>query len=166
MKGFFVILLTATVLGLIAAQAKRSKAHRMGNNLLFSPVWTVQAVYIAVLAIGFGLVVLGYSGPQKDRTIVIVGGLLFIIFSVCTWPKAVEVSESQVRQRCWYGRWKEISWADVTSFKEKKSGSIIVSGRKNKIAFAAYHADREVFLERLNRNADFRNSRSSAKTGF
>jgi hypothetical protein len=88
------------------------------------------------------------------------------IFAVCTWPKAVEVSESQLRQRCWHGRWKEISWADVTSFKEKKSGSIIVYGRKNKIAFAAYHADREVFLEQLNRKAAFRTSKSSAKTGI
>jgi hypothetical protein len=149
MKGFFVILITATMSGLITAQARRSKARRLGKNALFSPVWTVQAVFIAALALGFGLVVLGYTGPQNDRMIVVSGGLLFSMFTGCAWPKAVEISESKLRQRSWYGRWKEISWVEVSSFKEKKSGSIVVYSRKTKICFAPHHADRELFLEQL-----------------
>jgi hypothetical protein len=153
MKGFFVILITATAIGWISAQARRKSALRLGEIWLFPPVWAMKMVYIAVLLLGFGLMVLGYSGPQNDRVLVTSGGLLFAILAALTWPKAVEVSESKLQQRSWCGMWKEIFWAEMSSYKQKKDGSIIVSSRRNRISFTPYHVDRKLFLEQIKKHS-------------
>jgi hypothetical protein len=41
----------------------------------------------------------------------------------------------------------------VSDIKEKPDGSVVVRGKQGKIVLSKFHADREVFLEKVNKMA-------------
>jgi len=151
-KGLFVISITAAIMGWLAAQASRAKARRLGHNLLFPPVRAVYVIFFLVLAMATAFVFFGLRGPENDRTIVVSGGILFIIFPAVVWPKAVHVSASGPRQRSWWGGWKTLSWAQISEAKERRDGCIILRGNGVKIVFSPYHAGRQLFLEEIGKH--------------
>src|SRR5690348_1327832 len=120
MKGFFVILITASVLGWITSQARNAKARKVHNDAwLFPPVAAYQGIYAAVAILGIGFVLGGLLGPPGDRNVVASGGLLFVIFVALTWPKTIELSQLRIRQRSWWGGWKTISRDEILSSVER-----------------------------------------------
>jgi hypothetical protein len=147
MKGFYVIVLTAAIMGWLAAQARTGKVRKLGNDWLFPPVRALQAIFCIVLLMGTGFVVWAYRGPRTDRTVGISIGLLFMVFSAVTWPKALHLSVSGVHQRSWWGGWKRMSWPQVSEAKEQPDGSVVLRGNNVNIIFTQYHAGREQFLE-------------------
>jgi hypothetical protein len=149
MKGFFVILLTSLFLSWITARARTAKARKVGQNWVFAPVGAVEAVFSLGVAMGAVFVFFGARGPQADRTLVVSGGILFILGSGLTWPKAIRLSESGLRQHTWYGGWKEILWPEVSSVYKKRDSSIVVRGKQGKIVFSSSHAGRELFTTEL-----------------
>jgi hypothetical protein len=152
MKGFYVIVLTAAIMGWLAAQARTARVRKIGNGWLFPPVRALQAVFSAVLAMGVAFVFFGYRGPEADRTLLVLGGIGFVAFGAITWPKGVYLSDSRLRQRCWWGGWKTLTWSEVSDANEQRDGSIILRGGRTKIVFTQYHADRDLFLEVTRKN--------------
>lgn len=139
-------------MGWLASQARTAKARKHGHMVLFPPVRVLQAIFCAVLAMGATFVIGGYLGPLSDRTIVMLIGLLFIVFSALAWPKAVYVSKSGV-QRAWWGGWRTLAWPDLAEAKKQRDGSIVLRGNGVKIVFTQYHADQELFLSEIEKNA-------------
>jgi putative Ca2+/H+ antiporter (TMEM165/GDT1 family) len=152
-KGFYIIIITAAVMGWLASQARTAKARQHGDTVLFPPVRVLQAIFCAVFVMGAVFVVCGYLSPLSDRTIGIWIGLLFIAFSVLAWPKAVYVSKSGVKQRAWWGGWRTLAWPDLAEAKKQRDGSMVLRGNGVKIVFTQYHADRELFLKEIEKNA-------------
>ena len=154
MKGFFVIIITGFALGWLTGQARRAKAARNAEGrLIFFPVPAAHIVFLAGLLMSFWLVFLGFSGPRDDRSIVISGGILLASFASLTWLKAIEVSDVGLRQRYWWGGWKEIPWTEVSSFEERRDRCLVVRGLHKKIVHSTFHADRNLFLEQLRKYA-------------
>ena len=152
MKGFFVIILTATIMGWLLGRARNSRARRHADEWLFPPVSGVLAVFCLVLAMGTIFVVWGIRSSKDNRGTGVMVGSLFIVFSAVAWPKAIHVSESGLRQRSWWGGWKLISWPHLSQTKEKNDGSVVLGSEDNKIVFTQFHVDREFFLEQVTRN--------------
>jgi hypothetical protein len=153
MKGFFVIIITSSIMSWVASQARTARARKLVNSWVFSPVWALQAIFLAVLAMAATFIYAGYFGPEADRAVVVAIGLLFIVFPVVAWPKAVHVSESGLRQRSWRGAWKTIAWPQVSEAKEQRDRTVVLRGNGVKIIFPEYNADRELFLKVIRRNA-------------
>ena len=149
MKGFFVVLLTSLFLSWITARARTAKARKVGQNWIFAPIGAVEAVFSMGVAMGAAFVFFGARGPQADQAVVVSIGILFVLGSGLTWPKAIYLSESGLRQRTWYGGWKEILWSEVSSVYKKRDSSIVVRGRQSKIVFSSSHAGRELFTNEL-----------------
>jgi hypothetical protein len=149
MKGFYVILITAFLLGIFAAQGKNAKARRVNDLWIFPPIIGLKIVYIVVAILGVGLIILGYFGPQKDQSVVCSGGLMFAIFACVTWPKAIVLSESSIRQRSWRGCWKTIGWCDLLPFETKRDGSVIIRSRSCRIVHSPYHAGHDLFIAEI-----------------
>src|SRR5579859_528620 len=72
-------------------------------------------------------------GSAGDRKVPAVCGVLFICFAAVTWPKAIYVSPTGVRQRGWLGGWRTKPWSQIYEVKEKPDHSIVVRGPKDKI---------------------------------
>lgn len=153
MKGFFVIIITLAIMGWLAAQARTARAQKVGQNWVFPLVRGLQVICFAVFSLGATFIVWGYLGPQSDRTTLVLGGLLIVAFSVVAWPKAVYVSASGIQQRSWWGGWKTLTWAQISEAKERPDGYMVLRGDGVKIIFTQYHADRELFLKEIRRNA-------------
>jgi hypothetical protein len=153
MKGSLIIIITAGIMAWLAAHAKTARARKLGHTVLFPPVRALQAIFCAVFVMGAVFVVGGYLGPLSERTTVILIGLLFIVFSVVAWPKAVHISGSGLQQRSWWGGWRMLTWPQLSEIKEQRDGSIILRGSGVKIVFTQYHADRESFLSETRKNA-------------
>lgn len=153
MKGFFVIVITAFVMSWIATQARNAKAAKLPNGWIFPPVRSIQLVFFACNLMGAVFVVWGYLGPRQDRIVGICGGLFFVVFTAIAWPKAISSSEMGLRQQTWWHGWKIIEWEQVSSVEQKKDESIIVRSEHTKIIFSPYHADRNRFLQEVERRS-------------
>jgi hypothetical protein len=149
MKSLIVVFLTVLVLSYLASRALTVKAHPTGRGWIFSPINAVRIIYLALVSLALGLISLGIKGPQEDRRIVVIGGLLIFAFAIITWPKAIEMFELGVRQRSWYGKWKIILWSEIGDVQEKTDGSISIYGPSTKISLSKYHAGRDLFLEKM-----------------
>jgi hypothetical protein len=148
-KGFFVIFLTALIMRWMAAQSRAAKARRIGQDWIFPPTRALQMVSVLGLTMGGVFAIFGFLGPQSDRNLLVIGGLLILAFAGATWPKAVWLSDSGFRQRSWCCRWKRISWSKVSEVKEKGDGSVVIRGKETKIVLSQFHADRKLFLEKV-----------------
>jgi hypothetical protein len=147
LKGFFVLVLIGIVMGNITSQASRTKVKKVSNGVRFPVVRFVLAIYQACLIMGVGFIFAGYHDPREG--VVIVGGVLFVLLSILTWPKAVEISATGLRQRTWRGVWKTIDWRDIVNTEERKDRSIVVRTKICKITHSSCHADRSLFLQKL-----------------
>jgi hypothetical protein len=152
MKGFYVIVLTALIMGWLAAQSRTSSARKIADRWLFPPVRALKIIFCLAIAMGITFVTWGFYGNQNDRTTGIVIGSLIVTFCALAWPKVVYVSASGVQQRSWWGGWRSIAWREVSETKELSDGSVAVRSDKDKITFTPYHAGRELFLELINKS--------------
>lgn len=149
MKYFWVVFLTSFAMSWFFSRARRTKAKHIGSMWLFAPILGVRILYCLVFAMGMAFIVFGARGPREDRTVVVTGGLGFIVFVSLTWPKTVQVLEFGLRQRSWNGRWKALPWKEISEVKEKRDKSVVVLGTGGKIVLSPIHAGRELFLSKL-----------------
>jgi hypothetical protein len=153
MKGFFVVFVTVLTMTWLGTRATRASAHQLGNEWVFPAIRPVHWIFGAALALGVSFVFFGFRGPQADRLVTVVGGLLFVFFPITAWPKAIYASSNGLRERTWYGGWRTQAWSQVSEVNEKRDGSIVVRGTNGKIVFSPYHADRERFLSEISRHS-------------
>jgi hypothetical protein len=146
MKGFLVIVITAFALGWLGARARISKAKRTEDGWTFLPIRSVQFIYIATLLMGLSFILVGILGPQQDRTVGEIIGLVFAVLAVVSWPKAIEVNGRGLQQRSWCGRVRTMNWRDIVEVKTKRDDSIYLRGTTFKIVVSPYHSDRELFV--------------------
>ena len=154
MKGFLVVFVTVLAMTWLATRATLAKAHQSGDTWVFPVIRPVQWIYGCWLALGLAGALFGAVGPQGDRKVPAVCGVLFICFAAVTWPKAIYVSPTGVRQRGWLGGWRTEPWSQISEVKEKPDHSIVVRGPKDKIVFSPYHADPQRFLSEVCRHRD------------
>jgi len=149
MKGFFVVFLTVLTMTWLATRAKRASAQQLGNEWVFPVIRLVHWIFGAVLTLGVSLVFLGFRGPQAEQRVTVVGGLMFVLFPIIAWPKAIYASATGLRQRTWYGGWRVLAWSQVSEVNENHDRSTVVRSTTGKIVFSPYHADRERFLTEI-----------------
>lgn len=165
MKGFFVIVITAIVMGWLAASARNTKARRVNDGWLFPPVRAILAIFAAFLLMSGFFIFFGYRAPRTgDHVVGMSVGLLFAVFGCVMWPKSIEVSQSMLRQRSWWGGWKVIRWEDITSAEERQDKCIVVRARHARILLSPYHAGRELFLDQLRAHSSFKTVGRKQKT--
>ncbi|SRR5258708_4503486 len=152
MKGFFVIAATAAILGWLTFQARTAEPQNLCGRWVFPLVRALHFLFFAVLAMGIAFVFFGFRGPENSRTTLVLIGVLFTIFPVVAWPKAVYLSESGLRQRTWWGKWKTLNWSELSDAKERPDNSLVLRGERVRIVFSRYHAGRQIFLDELRRN--------------
>ena len=148
MKNFYVMIITAIVMGWLAGCARNRRAKKAQDGWVFYPILAVRSVYVIFLAMAIGFMVWVYLGPKSDRVLMLLG-LLFVAFGSITWPKAIWSSASGLRQRRWWGGWKIIRWEDVDSYKERQDQCIVIRTAHEKLVFSPYQAGRDLFLEQL-----------------
>jgi hypothetical protein len=153
LKGFFLVYLTVLIMGWIASQARAAKARHVGQDWIFPPAKGLEMAYVLAIVIGASVIFLGFRGREGERAITGSMGLLIIAFSVITWPKAIRLSETGLRQRSWCNGWKSIDWSDVSDIREKQDGSVVIHGKQCNVVFSQFHADRDSFLEKVRRLA-------------
>ncbi|HEV2471005.1 MAG TPA: hypothetical protein VGS78_17575 [Candidatus Sulfotelmatobacter sp.] len=148
MKGFLVILVTAFVMTWMISQARTAAVRVKDGTWILNVVVGVRIVWIAVLALGLSLIVAGLR-QREDRILLVVMGTIFSGFTVITWPKNIEILQSGLQQRNWYGKKKFISWREITEVVEKRDGTVIVKSERYRIEFSAYHVGRDTLLSHL-----------------
>src|SRR4051812_26945346 len=105
------------------------KGAKARSRMIFAPVPLVRVVYSVLLALMIALIALASrTGAKYDRTVGFAVGTFFALFAVVTWPKAVWLTDVGLRQRCWYGVWRSITWSAVTRVKQTRNGSVAVWG--------------------------------------
>lgn len=161
MKGFFVVFLTVLILTWLATRATHEKAYAVDHVWIFPAVSALRWIYSAALAIGAGISFLGMRGPHSARTATVLGGLLFTSFALLTWPKAVYASQEGLRQRTWFGGWRNIGWSQISAIDEPRDRSVVVRSAAGNIVFSAYHADPERFLREISKHFKFTAKHSS-----
>jgi hypothetical protein len=164
-KRFWVIVITVAVSGWLAGSARLAKAtHLESGRWVFHPVRGVIFLYYVALCISVTSLIYGFVGPQVDRSLVLLAGAAFMFLCVLSWPKAVFISESGLRQRSWMLSWRNIPWADLRSVEEKKGGAVVVRGSRCKIELSQYHGGRAEFVNQLRkRHANFGHLDASAR---
>jgi hypothetical protein len=137
---------------LLTAEAQVSKGRRVGEYYIFSPVRALEGIYSIAAAMGASFLYFGMRASGQDKRVGIATGLVGLVFALTTWPKGIWTSESGVKQRSWFGRWKLICWPDVIKITEARDGSIVIRSSGTKIEFSKYHAGRELFLGEIRRH--------------
>jgi hypothetical protein len=150
MKNFAVIGFISIVTAWLKYLALKGKAKRKVNGWIFSPVPAFLLIWSAVFALGIGGILSGFIGPVPDRIVNFVCGVLFLAFTLLCRPKPIELDEIGLRQRDWLGRWKKLSWEEVSFVEVKKNGDISVNQQIN---FWSVYADSRLFLAKIKEHA-------------
>ncbi len=151
MQRAIVVFLTALALTWLGARAVSAKAKHEDQVWVFEPIGGVIFFYCADVVIAVALLVGGALGPRSDRAVVCIGSVGLLAFAFLTWPKAVYLLKSGLRQRAWNMKWKAIEWSQAPKVEEKKGGSVFVRAGSEEIVLSGYHAGRSQFLEKLDR---------------
>lgn len=150
MRGLLVIILTTAAMGWLAAQARHTKAQATADGYLFPVVRGVKVVYCAVLLMGIALALGGYFGSHGSETTVICIGLLFVVFALVTYPKAIYVSDEGIKQRSWRGQWKALYWSNMSEVIHGSDGAWRFQEKSGAtIEFSQYHADCDLFIKQV-----------------
>jgi 4-amino-4-deoxy-L-arabinose transferase-like glycosyltransferase len=151
-EGPIVISATMFALQYLASEARRAKGRRVGESYLYPSARGVELIYSVAIAAGTGFLFFSIRQPEGDRLIGVICSLILILIGILAWPKAVWLSPSGLRQRAWYGRWKILPWEDVTEVVDEQDRSVIVRGKRTKIVFSPFHAEREAFIKDVHRH--------------
>jgi hypothetical protein len=150
-KGFFVVFLTLLIMGWVVAQARAAKAHQLGNDWIFPTIRVLQTICAIAISMGVWFMFFGLRTTATDRAISVTVGFSIIVFTAITWPKAIPLSESGLRQRSWRWGWKRIAWSEVSEVKENRDGSVVIRRKQTKIVLSQFHAGHKLFVGQLHR---------------
>lgn len=115
----------------------------------FPAVMWLRAAYLGSILMGFIITVGEYR--ERDPWGIVVLPLIFVLLGFFAWPRAIEITESRIRQRRILFGFKQIRFSDVERVvRDPGRNEIIIFGRnKDAIVHTAMHVDRERFLQRL-----------------
>jgi hypothetical protein len=156
MNRFWVILGVSIVTSWLVSRARRARAHKVGGAWLFPPINAVKGVFFLGGLMGLGLAVLCIHAYKQEPEALwgAIGCVIWVALCAGSFPKSVWLSESGIRQRTWYGRWKAIGWERISEIKLRTwdgSNCLVIRGDRMKINFSSTHAGREFFMEEVGR---------------
>jgi hypothetical protein len=132
---------------LLEFQTSESRERR--GRLVFPGLVWIRGVYLGGIVLGITLMVGTYreGDPPWDTAL----PFLFVLLGVLPWPRAIEITDSEVRQRWWFFVYRRIQFADIQSIVNDPSRdeAVVFSKTGKAIVHSAQHADRERFLEEL-----------------
>jgi hypothetical protein len=155
MRHFWVILWIMLITSWLVARARHTNAQKVGDDWLFRPIAAVKAVFIIAGMMGLALAVLSMHASRNQPQALwgTLGCSIWVALCIGGYPKCIWLTQSGLRQRTWYGRWKELEWKNISAVKQRKwdgSNSVIVRGDET-IVFQVTHAGRKLFLEEVER---------------
>jgi hypothetical protein len=137
---------------LLLAQVLESYAkehRRLAQRMVFPAAMWLRGLYLTCILMGFGLMVGTYS--EGDPSWVVVLPVCFVFLGYFAWPRAIEITESAVRQRRVLVGFKEIRLHEIESVAyDAARGETIVFGKNGtRIVHSAMHVDGERFADKL-----------------
>jgi len=146
--GFFCFSSFTQLLEFEAAESR----ERRGLLVFPGLVW-IRGLYLGVILLG----IITGVGTYREGDPLWVTALvsLFVLLGVLPWPRAIEITDNEVRQRWWFFVYRRIPFADIQSIVNDPSrDEALVFNRSGKaIVHSPQHADRERFLEELQRRS-------------
>jgi hypothetical protein len=120
-----------------------------GLRFVFPAAMWLRGLYLGAIVMGFGLMAGTYF--ERDPWVIVVSPVGFVFLGFFAWPRAIEITESAIRQRRALFGFKEIRLGEIESIVgDESSDEIVVFGRNGtRIVHSAMHVDGERFLERL-----------------
>jgi lipid-A-disaccharide synthase-like uncharacterized protein len=127
-----------------------AKEHRrLAQRMVFPAAMWLSGLYLACIVLGFVLMAGTYS--EGDPLWVVVTPVCFVFLGFFAWPRAIEITESAIRQRRVLFGFKEIRLDEIESVAyDAARGETIVFGKNGtRIVHTAMHVDGERFADKL-----------------
>ena len=86
-------------------------------------------------------------------------GLMTVFFAHCLvkmWPRTIHIDDEGIWQRDVLGRKRKIPWQSVDALDHVYERGVMVAGGMVEIFHTDYHADRELFMETIDRRCGSR----------
>jgi hypothetical protein len=125
------------------------KARERQLRFVFPAVMWLRGVYLGSILAGF-IMMIGECREGNPWGIVALP-LLFVFLGFFAWPRAIEFTENQIRQRRTLPGFKQIRFSNIQSVVSGPSRNEIVVFGKNAdcIVHTTMHVDGDRFLQRL-----------------
>jgi hypothetical protein len=153
-----IIIASAMLMSLVVAfffvtgllESATRKARDRQQRFVFPAVMWLRGVYLG--SILMGLVVMAGTYREGDSWGIVILPLVFVLLGFFAWPRAIEITESQIRQRRALFGFKQIRFSDIQSVVcDPGRNEIVIFGRnKDAIVHTKMHVDGEKFLRRIN----------------
>jgi hypothetical protein len=125
------------------------EARERQLRFIFPAVMWLRGIYLVSILMGFTVMAGEYR--EGDPWGIVVLPLVFVFLGFFAWPRAIELTESQIRQRRTLFGFKQIRFSDIESVVcDAGRNEIVIFGKnKDAIVHTTMHVDGERFLQRL-----------------
>jgi hypothetical protein len=119
------------------------------TQLAVPGVMWLRGIYLAVIAMGIVLMVGTYK--EGDPWWDVVGAVVFVLLGFLAWPRTIEITENEIRQRRFLLGWKRICYGEVERVvSDTQRNEAVVFGKSSeRIVHTMMHVDRDKFIERV-----------------
>jgi hypothetical protein len=127
-----------------SAAARREHSQ----SLVFPAVMWLRGVYLSAIVMGFTIMVGMYREGDSWKQAIFLP-LSFVLLGYFPWPRAVRITESDVRQRGPFLNLRRIPFPEIESI-DAGGGEVVVYGKNGaRIVHSAMHADTDRFIEQM-----------------
>jgi hypothetical protein len=119
------------------------------KQLVFPGVMWLRGIYLAAIAMGIVLIVGMYK--EGDPWWDVVGAVVFVLLGFFAWPRTIEITENEIRQRRFLLGWKRIRYGEVERVVSdtQRNEAVVFGKASERIVHTMMHVDREKFIERV-----------------
>ena len=134
---------------LLEFASEEMREHQL--HFVFPGAMLVRGIYLGAIVMGAVLVVGTYK--EGDPWWDVATPTIFILLGFFAWPRAIEISENDVRQRRLFFGFERIPFREIESVvSDPRRNEAIVLGRNGlRIVHTMMHVQRERFIQQLKR---------------
>jgi hypothetical protein len=132
---------------LLEFSAEASRERNMQS--IFPAVMWLRGIYLLSIAMGFTIMIGMYR--EGDPWWYVVLPFAFVLLGIFAWPRAIQITELEIRQRRPLLGWKRIPIGEIESTVfDATRGEVAVFGKSGtRVVHTTMHVDKERFIERL-----------------